>query len=336
MKKILIVKIAAIGDVVMALSMVKAIRNKFGSESEIFWICGKQSAPILRKFFNVNIIEIDEQKILKGNFVCKVIEVLKLWWKIAFKRFNLIATVHSDWKYRLLTLPVIANERRSWNNFNKRRHPIPGRYHGHEAIMLITGQDNSNVDKILLPKLCIDKFDILLNKSKPNIILVPGGAKNFLADDACRRWPLANYVELAKKLLKLNCNVTIVGSRSDAWVNSSFADLFINNLIGKTDIISLLEILAQADIVVTHDTGILHLSKLVSPKVFAIFGPTNPYEKIEESEQTVIFWKPQKLYCCPCYDGKKYADCNNNICMSSITPDDVIEKINDILVRQEE
>ena len=64
-KKILIVKIGAIGDVVMALSMIKAIDLKY-EEAKITWLCGKTVEPLLSNCSRINeILTLDEKNLLK-------------------------------------------------------------------------------------------------------------------------------------------------------------------------------------------------------------------------------------------------------------------------------
>ena len=427
-QKILIIKLSAIGDVVMTLPMIEAAKKKYGEDVEITWVCGKIASPIIKTFFeDVKVIEVDEKKLLKGSLLEKISEVIKIWLKIAFKKFVLVATAHSDIRYRLLTLPVIAKTKRHWGITNGRKHPVSGRYHGIEAVWLITGNDDNKLVEYKLPKLCIknglceERCDEAIHKnmrqdvlkpsleggnkregdltsenfnslehlsskaeskdapfikggcqampdrgifketdekplchyvtsqqrlslpvaactppsmaaalkkgSKKRIVLVPGGAKNILADNPCRRWSLHKYVELTKELLKVGDEVILVGSDSDKWVNEAFNNLKVTNLIGKTNLIELLNVLSQADLVVTHDTGTLHLAQLTNTKTIALFGPTNPRELSEVSELTKIIWKPENLACCPCYDGKTYSECSDNKCMKNISVKEVLEVI---------
>ena len=152
-KKILIVKLSAIGDVVMALPMIEAAKKKYGEKVEITWVCGKTASPIIKTFFKeVKLFEVDEKKLLKGSLLEKVIEGIKLWLKIAFRKFDLVATAHSDFRYRLLTLPVISKIKRHWGMTNGRKHPVPGRYHGTEAVWLINGDDDCKLKEYRLPE----------------------------------------------------------------------------------------------------------------------------------------------------------------------------------------
>ena len=366
-KRVLIIKLSAIGDVVMALPMIEAAKKKYGEDVEITWVCGKTASQIIKTFFNVKLIEVDEKRLLKGNIFSKIFEVIKLWLRIVLRRYKLVATAHSDIRYRLLTLPVISKIKRHWGITDGRKHPVPGRYHGYEAVWLITGDDDYNLTEYKLPKYnsgLSRHLKMARNNGSKNIVLVPGGAKNVLADNPCRRWQLEKYVELAKRLIEENNHVILVGSSSDEWVIDAFSDVMastsnyrkslflkpslrasergvaiqkivpinccdnkLTNLIGKTNLIELLDILNQADVIVTHDTGTLHLAQLTNARIIALFGPTNPYEKIQISDKIKIFWKPENLPCCPCYDGKTYADCRKNRCMEAISVEEVIKEV---------
>ena len=67
MKKFLIVKIGAIGDVIMALPMIDAIRSRYGEDAEITWVVGKTASSILACFSVDHILIVDENKLLKGK-----------------------------------------------------------------------------------------------------------------------------------------------------------------------------------------------------------------------------------------------------------------------------
>ena len=159
------------------------------------------------------------------------------------------------------------------------------------------------------------------------IVLSPGGAKNALADDACRRWPVENYVRLARLLERAGYNIVITGGEGDSWVLEYFKDVRIINAVGKTTILQLIALFGKCDCFVTHDSGPLHIAGLTPVKIIALFGPTNPWEKIPRREHVHVLWDAKKYTCCPCYDGKYYEECKDNICLTQIAPESVFEKI---------
>lgn len=102
--------------------------------------------------------------------------------------------------------------------------------------------------------------------------MTPGGAKNLLADDFCRRWPINNYVELAIKLINKGYIVVISGAKSDEWILPYFSGLNIVNMVGKTDLNQLLYLFSKSDFVVTHDSGPMHLAGMTKCHLIAILA----------------------------------------------------------------
>ena len=327
--KILIIKLSAIGDVIMATTMLEAIKEKYG-ECEITWVCGNSVYPILRYYPIQHLLPIDESKLLIGNTIVKTMMVLSLWKKLFDKTFDLIVTAHSDKKYSILTLPIKSKKKVFFNQLHGRKVPIPGRYHGDEYARLITDYDNHTMKHwypMVLPNLVPYSIKEFNQTNKKIVVLAPGGAKNTMRDDSCRRWPIEQYVKLARLLISAGFMVAITGAVSDAWVEPYFSKISIVDFIGKTSLIDTLNIFSQANLVVTHNSGPLHLAILVRSRVLGIFGPTMPCEKIPHSSNVHILWNINNLPCCPCYDGKNYADCKYNQCLHEITAEYVLEKV---------
>ncbi len=116
MKNTLIIKIGAIGDVVMALPMIKACGGR------VTCVCGKIVRPLIKAD---EVIEVDEKKLLKGN----IWELFKIWRKLGFRKFDLIIIAHKDWRYRLIPL-FIRGEKRVFK-------PKPGQYHAQAYLAML-------------------------------------------------------------------------------------------------------------------------------------------------------------------------------------------------------
>ncbi len=327
-KKILIIKINAIGDVVMALPMATYLRSEDPSV-HITWICGNTPAPLL-DFVQIvdKIIKVDEKQLLTGNFLKKFWALLKIWKQIAFTSFDRILIAHFDPRYQLLTLFTRAKEKKSLSI-------IPGRYHSDEYVRLASGKEGPDQCKAVLPKwnhpLSNDLKELLKYQSNPLIVLAPGGAKNALANDALRRWPIENYVHLAREFISMNYLIALTGAPSDFWVIPYFLEFKIINLIGKTNLTELVSFYQKAHLLITHDSGPLHLAKLAGVPTIALFGPTIPSEKIGSEKNIKILWKSTSLACCPCYNGKKFPNCPSNQCLKIITPQEVVIAAADLL-----
>lgn len=318
--KVLIVKIGAVGDVVMALSMLEAI-DQLSPDAKVTWVCGKTVAPLVEAVGRVNeVIVVDDQKLLRGGKVGALAVLVPLWTKLLGRKYDLVLTGHSDPRYRLLSLTAQGSICRSFGV--ERAGPIVGRYHASEYARLVTGLDGPKAKPGVPPQLRIPippALERVLQAGKTVVAISPGGAKNLLRDDALRRWPLENYVQLAGQLSQKGFQVLLTGSSSDDWVKPSFKALPVTDLIGQTSLTDLVALYSRCQLVVTHDSGPLHLAITAGTKVVGLFGPTIPMEKVPRDPKVLALWGGEKLACRPCYDGKNYAACDNNLCMKDIT-----------------
>jgi heptosyltransferase-2 len=333
--KILIVKIGAIGDVVMSLLMLEAIDRQWPG-SKITWVCGESVAPLLKTIEWIDeLVVVNDRKLLKGGKLGAVSQLLPLWLRFLGKGFDLIVTGHSDSRYGLLSLTAWGTIRRRFGDSKEGRFPVPGRYHADEYVRLMTGINGPDAPSGTVPVLKFPlnpDFSKKLVSSKKIVTLTPGGAKNIMRDDALRRWPLVNYVQLAEKLLKSGYQVLITGSESDSWIRDAFKHLPVVDLVGQTSITDLIALFAASDLVVTHDSGPLHLAIASGKPILGLFGPTIPWEKVPKNERVSVLWGGEKLACRPCYDGKNYADCKSNVCLQSVSVDRVYEEVERVLI----
>ena len=127
--------------------------------------------------------------------------------------------------------------------------------------------------------------------------------------------------------------VALVGDANDRWALEHFADLGVIDLLGTLALPDTLRVLRDARVVLSHDTGPMHLARLVRAPLVALFGPTMPAEFMLEDERTVVLWGGRHLACRPCYDGRDFADCRDNVCMQSISVDDALAAIEQVIAR---
>jgi heptosyltransferase II len=323
MTRVLIVKIGAIGDVVMALAAVEALRAR--GPCRITWVAGRGVAPLLRQVPGIDeIVSVDDRELLMGGIAAKAGVILSVWRRLLLRRFDLILVAHPDPRYRLISLVARGG---TWRSFSLDRplFPVPGRHHVDEYVRLATGDEGASQPLSRLPTISPPLRDDLAAVLGPPLVvaLAPGGAKNLLSDDAQRRWPLPGYRRVAERLLEGGITVAVTGGESDSWVRDAFDGLPVIDLIGRTGLLDLVAVFVACDAVVTHDSGPLHLAGLAGTPAVALFGPTNPAEKVPRHEKTVILWGGEDLPCRPCYDGKFYTPCSTPRCMKEISPEQV-------------
>ena len=334
----LVVKIGQIGDVIMAIPAARALHDK---GFEIHWVCGRAVRPLLESYSWINLIPTNEKELLLGSFFQRVNQVFRLWNKIAFRRFDLCATLYYDWRYRLLTLPVRARRRLSLSWRERDTMLVPGRHHTDEFARIILGLDDTCREQSMPPVRPdhLPPCPISYKDRKKRLVLVPGGASQLIREqylrrwspENLRRWPIERYLELAKLLRDREWEVVLIGGTEDLWVKSYFCDLPVTDLIGTLSLPEVVAVCDACDVVVSHDTGPLHLAGLSNACLVGIFGPTDPAMRIPRRPFAVGIWGGKGFACRPCYDGRDFAPCSFNGCMREISPELVLRHIDRLL-----
>jgi heptosyltransferase-2 len=112
-----------------------------------------------------------------------------------------------------------------------------------------------------------------LQTTNPKLIGLIVGSEN----SPEKRWPVEHWRALI--VARPNQRFVIFGTTGDASIANAVADGFgarIENLAGRTDLAAFAENLSACDLLVTNDTGGMHLANALGVPLIALFGPTNP------------------------------------------------------------
>ena len=140
----LIVRLAAVGDVVMASTLARRIRDE-RSSARITWLTGSNTAPLVEQFADVDeVLAVDERRLLRGGALDRAAVLLPLWRELRRRRFSRIMLLHPDRRYRsviapLIGTPIVSLTRAKHGAMN----PVPGRYFGDEYARLLDGVDHA-------------------------------------------------------------------------------------------------------------------------------------------------------------------------------------------------
>lgn len=163
----------------------------------------------------------------------------------------------------------------------------------------------------------------------PLVVLVPGGA---YGPSKC--WMPERFAQTADRLIdKYNAAVVISVAPNDAEITiaKQICDAAKNKLYNIADtpltMGELKVLLAEADLVITNDTGPRHIAIAMRKKVITLFGPNDPqWTKLEYSDEIQIVGKAE---CIPC--EKPRCKEPQHLCMQSISVDMVCEQAQKIL-----
>lgn len=176
-----------------------------------------------------------------------------------------------------------------------------------------------------------DKFfeESGIKKGQKIIIFNPAG--NWIP----KRWPAKNFAALGKRIL------AHFGSSAKILLSGSGRDLGLAQAINKemqgeaviackkATLKQTAALFKKADVVVSNDSGPLHIAVAVGASAIGLFGPTSPEitGPYEADGGKVMVLRKDTGCDIPCYDK----NCGDYRCMSAITPDEVFEAVKKIL-----
>jgi heptosyltransferase-2 len=135
-------------------------------------------------------------------------------------------------------------------------------------------------------------------KSRRVIVICPGGGQNVGQKLAKKIWPVKNFIELIKKI-KNKYRVILIGGKTDVGIGNKIAEnIKVLNLIGKTSLKESAEIMRKADLIISNDSGPMHMASAVNNKIISLFGPTDPRVLAPLNKEAKYIWKLKK----PIYD----------------------------------
>lgn len=141
---------------------------------------------------------------------------------------------------------------------------------------------------------------------------------------AAKRWPAEYYAVVAQHYIAQGGQVILLGSGKDAPVTAQIAAAVnspaCQDLAGKTSIQDVLELLAQADQVVSNDSGLMHVAAALGTPVIAVYGSSDPTYTPPLSDKAKIL--TLGLPCSPCF--KRECPLGHLDCLKKITPQQVI------------
>ena len=325
MARALLIKFGAIGDVVMAIPAAHAL---FLGGYTVDWVCGRSVVPVLALYPWIRTIVGDDAALVHGSNVQRVQALAGIWRGIAGRSYDLCATLYYDRRYRLLALPVRARRKLMLSRSGRTSQLLPGRHHTDEYARLLL-QLKDGVRPVGLRPVRPGEMPSspLARDGRARVVLAPAGARNALREDNLRRWPIESYAETARQLVVLGIDVVLVGGPEDRWAEGAFAGLAVTNCIGKFSLAETIGLFDQGDVLLTHDTGPMHLAGITSIGIVSVFGPTDPYGRLPQRANAVALWGGEGFACRPCYDGRNYAPCDDNQCMQQVTVAAVVREV---------
>ncbi|MFA5146141.1 MAG: lipopolysaccharide heptosyltransferase II [Candidatus Omnitrophota bacterium] len=334
-KKILIVNVNWVGDVIFSTPFIRAVREAC-PDSHIACLIHPRCAEVLEGNPRLNEIIIYDEEGIHRSLPGK----LRLISSLRAAHFDTAFILHRSVTKAVMTMLAGVRERVGYAAKRRsafltkvvdepaeethkveyflniaRASGIAARDNSYE--FFISDADRSFIKDLLRQKGVADK-DLL-------VVMCPGG------NWGPKRWPKENFARLADLLIdKYGVKVALAGATKDIVLAEEISEMVKHDIIitcGGTTLKGLGALLERADLVVANDTGPMHTAVAMKTKVIALFGPTSPgitgpygkgnYRVISRHEGCDI----------PCYD----LSCTDNRCMAAILVEDVLREAESML-----
>lgn len=165
----------------------------------------------------------------------------------------------------------------------------------------------------------IEKFK--LTCSEKILALCPGAEYG-----EAKRWPASYYAEVAKQKIAQGWQVWLFGSDKDKataeQINQEVFGACID-FTGRTSLAEAVDLMSLVDVVVSNDSGLMHVAAALDKKIIALYGSSDPgFTPPLNNKAHVI---SLKLECSPCF--KRECPLGHTRCLTDIKPEQVIDAI---------
>jgi heptosyltransferase I len=341
-QKILVVKLSAIGDVIQTLPMVTALRRNF-PQARIDWLVEEEAAGILQGFPDLDRVLVSRRKSWqkriqqKGGFRAAMSEMIQFLHTLREEEYDWVIDNHGVLKSGVMVALSRGKRKIGYRassgiadegNYlftNERYKPLSIERHALDRYLDLVAQLGVPIDDVSLEypvaSVFLDAARNYLSRNEfnrhPLVIL------HAVAKWETKQWPAENFALLADRLVERGAGVVMTGSPQDAGSIGRILGLTrrpaeILDLSGKTSLSELAGLFSLSDLVITPDTGPMHLAAAVKVPLIALFGPTAPWRTGPYSNGATVLRK--ELACSPCFQKK----CAKRECMRQITVEEVL------------
>lgn len=175
--------------------------------------------------------------------------------------------------------------------------------------------------QLTLPSVWIEEQLALLDSLPSSFLAFATGA----IFGPAKKWPIPHYKQLADWLVDMGKTVVLLGTQADFAEGESIRRERnqIQNWCGKTNLCQLVAVLSQAQMLVSNDSGAMHIMAALQRPQIAIFGSTSPIWTAPLNE--LAQWLQFPMDCAPCF--QKTCQYGHYHCLKKVTPEQVLEKL---------
>lgn len=331
-ERLLIILLGAIGDVVCGMPLAQRLRAGW-TRTRILWVVEPAAAPLLKAHPAVD----DVLVFRRGGGVPAVVEILR---RLRERRPDVALDLQRHFKSGLFSWASRAPRRVGFHWHNSR-----------EGNWFFNTETIAPVDTFTLKlthfQLFADRLGVAPapisfglaataeERQRVATLLADAGERAAVlyvgSTWPSRQWMPAATAELCQRLRARGLPVVLVGGPADAAFAEAVRDAGagpLTNLVGRTTLRDVVAVMERAAVAIGPDTGPMHIATAVGAPVVALFGATSPRRSGPWGWDDYLVRGDAP--CVPCYRPRCPID---RLCMESITPAAVMERVEAALAR---
>jgi len=339
MRRILIVGAAWVGDMVMAQTLFISLKKQ-DPDCIIDVLAPAWSKALLQRMPEVN-------KALDLPFAHGDLQLIKRY-QFARKlrdKYDVAIVLPNSFKSALIPLWARIPRRIGWlgemrygllndiRRLDKSKYPLMIE----RFIALAFAADIKLSKPYPRPKLKIYQDDLRqtlikfnLPTDMPILVLCPGAEFG-----RAKKWPAEHYATFAQAYLQRGFVVWILGSKADAETGEHILKQLDEskrayNLAGKTSLTEAIDLLSLANLVISNDSGLMHIAAAVKRPLIALYGSTSPDFTPPLTEQVAILHTD--ISCRPCF--QRECRFGHYDCLQKLHPEDVLQAANNLIAME--
>jgi lipopolysaccharide heptosyltransferase II len=356
-RRILVLRLDLIGDLVLSLTLVRVLKRSY-PEAKIDLVALPSSATIAKADPDLaTIIPYDPNVWRRPKALVSLKhwrDAIRLLRQLRGRKYDLAVSVFGPWA-GLLALLSGAPRR---VGFGEESYPgfmtdsVKGRHwrrgdHQHEVdycLKLASAAGAQTTEDDRVPHLAVDPQareevaqlleQVGLQTAKP-LIACHVSSHN----GQSKRWPLPYWATLLDRLIREDgASIVLTGAPNDIpFIEAMTARMQEKAVVlaGKTSLPQLAALFERCDLLISGDSGPMHIAAAVGSPLIAIHGPTDPAMSGPVSPRARVLRSP--IWCSPCYHAQGPANCRfyTTQCMKDITPDQVLHATHEQLRESE-
>lgn len=290
MKKILIIKPSSLGDIIHALPVLPLIRAKY-PDAHISWLVNDSFAGIVDLFPEVDQIIVFKRK--RWGQLRHTGELLSFLWGLRQYKFDLVIDLQGLLRSGIFAWATKAEQRIGFDNARE-----GARYFYSERVLLPSNLQHAVDKNMFLVKsvlsvsedvqpICLKELPDFMAK-RQELFATHGIAEDKLVicvapvarwkSKSCSPDFFAQVIGHLKAAMP-ELEVCLVGTTSERpageRIMEKCSQWTLHNLMGETDLGTLVECLRKAEILITNDSGPMHIAAALGTSTAVVFGPTS-------------------------------------------------------------